>query len=241
MRIFVFINRTVSALGADAKTGTMHDLLLQRFPGVWRADSAALARTLISSGHASLDTALGGGWPQSALLEFLCDQPGIGALQLLLPLLQAASNRIDLDESAQVLWLNPPHVLHAVALAQCGVDPARQWVATGLTSRDALWAMEQALRSGACAVVMAWVERSALSSLRRLKLAASAGQCCGVLFRPVRERCEASPANVRALLGAQGANLQVRLLKVQGRLPATVMLDLRHRAEIGRDAHDAGS
>lgn len=227
-------------MGADAGAGAMHDLL-QQFPGVWRADSSAFARTLISSGHAPLDAALGGGWPQPALLEFLCDQPGIGALQLLLPLLRAASNRVDLDESAQVLWLNPLHGLHAVALAQCGVDPARQWVTTGLPSHDVLWAMEQALRSGACAVVMAWAERPALSSLRRLKLAAFAGQCCGVLFRPAREAREASSANVRALLGAQGAHLQVRLLKAQGRLPTTVMLDLRHRAEIGRDAHDAES
>lgn len=217
----------------------MHDTLLQKFPGVWRADSSVPPRTFVTSGTAALDAVLGGGWPQPGLLEFLSDQPGIGELQLLLPLLRLRDHDGD-RAPAQVLWLNPPFVPHGVAWAQCGVDPARQWLAANLSARDALWTMEQALRSGVCAVVIAWLEKPALSSLRRLKLASLSGESCGVLFRPSCAASESSPANVRAALVACGTRLQVRLLKAQGRMPATVLLDLQARAEVGRDAQVAG-
>lgn len=208
----------------------MHDTLLQQLPGVWCADSPALVRASVPSGHTVLDAALGGGWPQPALLEFLIDQVGVGELSLLRALLKTRLDQENLDEIAHVLWLNPPYTLQAVALAQCGIDPARQWIAVGLTQRDTLWTMEQALRAGVRTI--AWTRRPGLSGLRRLKLATAAGHCCGVLFRPVSEMSEASPANVRAVLSSHDANMQVRLLKVQGRLPATVMLDLQARAQM---------
>lgn len=199
-----------------------------------------LPRTFVTSGAAALDAVLGGGWPRPGLLEFLCDQPGIGELQLLLPLLRLRDHDGD-RAPAQIFWLNPPFVPHGVAWAQYGIDPTRQWLAARLSSRDALWTMEQALRSGACAVVIAWIEQLALPSLRRLKLASLSGQSCGVLFRPSCAASEPSPANVRAALTAHGNDLQVRLLKVQGRLPATVLLDLQTRAEVGKEAQVAGS
>ena len=51
----------------------------------------------------------------------------------------------------------------------------------------ALWAMEQALRSGLCAAVIAWSKSAARPVLRRLQLAA-AGSRLAVLFRPPAAR-----------------------------------------------------
>lgn len=221
----------------------MLDTLLQQFPGVWRAASLMHAQErCVSTGYPKLDAALGGGWPQPALIELLCDQWGIGELQLLRPLLQQLAScpsepplRAEPDV---VLWLNPPHALHAIALTQYGISPAQHWTSDELNPHDTLWAMEQALRSGACGLVLAWAARTSMASLRRLKLAAAAGRCLGVLFRPIRETVLPSPANLRAELHAHGAYLHVSLHKVQGRLPASVMIPLDFSSEVMRASHE---
>lgn len=208
----------------------MLDALLQQLPGVWRADSLTHTQGLyIPTGYPTLDAALGGGWPMPALIELLCDQQGIGELQLLLPLISQVCAPQD-DGPGIALWLNPPHVLQATALAQYGLNPAQQWITDELSSRDTLWAMEQALRSGGCALVIAWAARVNLASLRRLKLASALGRCVGVLFRPAYEKSQASPANVRLELHAHGSCLHINVLKVRGRLPSAVMLDVQSRA-----------
>ena len=48
---------------------------------------------------------------------------------------------------------------------------------------DALWAMQQALRSGACAAVIGAVEQVTLTQTRRLDLAAREGGCSAFLIR----------------------------------------------------------
>jgi cell division inhibitor SulA/protein ImuA len=84
--------------------------------------------------------------------------------------------------------------------------------------------MEQALRSGACAAVLAWTEAADTHALRRLKLAAIEGACVGFLFRSPRHATRPSPANVRLALRPEGAALVVELLKVQGGRAATLRL-----------------
>lgn len=210
--------------------GAMREILLQQIPYLWQADSlTANAPALLPSGFRELDQALGGGWPVPGLLELLCDQWGIGELQLLLPLmgaLLAPSTTQTIDKP--VLWINPPYPPQAVALLQSGIDPARQWL-INTNDVDALWAMEQALRSNACALVIAWLSELQMASLRRLKLAASAGHCVGVLFRPPRAVSQPSSANVRLLLRAHSAGLHIELLKVQGKRPGRVLLQLPAR------------
>ena len=83
-----------------------------------------------------------------------------------------------------------------------------------------LWAHEQALRSGACEVALAWLPRASPRAMRRLQLAAEQGRALGVLYRSQRYASEASPAMLRVLLdplvaaGKHGA--RVSLLKSRG-------------------------
>ena len=83
-----------------------------------------------------------------------------------------------------------------------------------------LWALEQALRSGACEIALAWLPRASPRAIRRLQLAAEQGRALGVLYRSQRFTHVASPAMLRVLLdpiaepGRQGARL--RLLKSRG-------------------------
>ena len=108
--------------------------------------------------------------------------------------------------------------------AEHGLGQVRQLVSRPLAAPKALWAMEQALRSSACAAVLAWTEAADTHALRRLKLAAIEGGCIGFLFRSLRHRPRPSPATVRLALRSEGAALVVDLVKVQGGRAATLRL-----------------
>lgn len=197
------------------------DRLLEH-PCLWRAGGGSFSgRTVVPSGYAALAAQLpGGGWPCPALIEVLHDRSGIGELSLFLPALRHLCE----TRASAIAWFNPPHLPYPPALAEYGLGLTRMLVSKSLTGQSVLWAMEQALRSGACAAVLAWTETTDSHALRRLKLAASEGACLGFLFRSLRHRAHPSPANVRLALTGEGASLVVELLKVQGGRAATVKL-----------------
>ena len=183
-------------------------------PSVWRGRSRAAVQT-VSTGFAALDAGLpGGGWPRHGLVEILTPQPGVGELYLLLPVLAALSRAIP---ARWCTWVSPPHEPCAPALESHGVAVDRMlFVRTHLP----LWALEQALRSGACEAAFAWLPRASPRAIRRLQLAAEQGRALGVLFRSQRFAQLASPAMLRVSLepvqepGRHGA--RVTLLKSRG-------------------------
>src|SRR6266704_6288150 len=120
--------------------------LLDR-PDIWRGDdlSRAGAPTL-PCGFPGLDAELpGGGWPAGALTEILPAHEGIGELRLLGPALAGLSRR-----GLRLVWIAPPHVPYAPALAAAGIDLVNLLIVRPQGRRGALWAAEQALRSGSC-------------------------------------------------------------------------------------------
>ncbi len=189
------------------------DELLQQ-PGIWRAGEQARTTGLehISSGFAALDQALpGGGWPLGALTEVLHDLAGIGELRLLMPALARLSR-----SGRWVALVAPPYIPYAPALAACGVDLSRLLLVHPRTPQEGLWALEQALHAGTCGAVLAWPRQIDERSLRRLQLAAEAGRCWGVLFRPTEAAAHASPAALRLQLRREEQTTSVRLLKCRG-------------------------
>jgi protein ImuA len=186
-------------------------------PDIWRGDRFALAPLpVVASGFAALDAELPGGWPRGALIELLADGSGLGEMSLLLPALRAVR-----EAGGWSLLIAPPHPLHAPAWAAAGADLARLAVVSPASERDALWAMEQALTSGAPALVLGWAAHADARALRRLQVAAAGGNALALLFRPLRAVEEASPAPLRLALaaGAEG-RLSVHLLKRRGPPPA---------------------
>jgi len=125
-------------------------------------------------------------------------------------------------EPRWVAWLAPPHLPYAPALADAGLDPARMLVIRPRAGVDRLWAMEQALRSGACAAVLGWTGEARDPMLRRLKLAAEEGRTPAFLLRPSIHRNEHSPAALRIALAAREYGLDVEILKSRGGIPARV-------------------
>lgn len=154
------------------------DALLLR-SRLWRGDTRAdVALPSEPTGHAALDALLpGGGWPRAALTELLVARPGIGELSLLVPALARLSRG-----DAWIALVAPPWLPYAPALASAGIDLSRLLVIRVHDGADRLWAMEQALASGACSAVLGWPTFVRERALRRLQLAAENGKALGFYF-----------------------------------------------------------
>jgi hypothetical protein len=207
-------------------------------PSVWRGRSRAAVETL-STGFAALDAGLpGGGWPRHGLVEILTPRPGVGELYLLLPVLAALSQTMP---ARWCTWVSPPHEPYAPALESHGVALDRMLVVRpcqGLAPHSSrrrsdgvhmiLWACEQALRSGACGMALAWLPRVSPRAIRRLQLAAEQGRALGVLFRSQQFAHLASPAMLRVALepmqepGRHGARLTLIKSRGGSRVPIDV-------------------
>lgn len=189
-------------------------------PDVWRGGQLAGAEIpALSSGFPVLDEELPGhGWPRGNLTEILVDGVGLGECSLLLPALAAsASTNKTREEGAWTLLVAPPHGLNGPAWSAAGIDPARLVIVATPRQRDALWATEQALASGAFGIVLCWAKQADAALTRRFQVALAGSKTLGFLFRPLRARTESSSAPLRLLLSAgPRGTLGVDLLKRRG-------------------------
>lgn len=219
---------------------SLDDLL--RHPALWRAreQGGSSSPAGLPTGYPELDRCLpGGGWPRRGLIEILSDRTGIGELTLLLPALarlcgttDAVSHRDTLgtagDTRGWLAWISPPYSPYAPALAAGGIDVHRMLV---VCATPAEWAMEQALRSGACSAVLGWAACRDHQSQRRLQLAAEQSNCFAVLFRVLGAAREASSAVLRIALEGGRDGLELRILKSRGGRTTSLRI-----AAIGRTA-----
>lgn len=206
------------------------DDLLQRAP-IGRGGTLPPA-SVQPSGFAELDASLMGGWPQGALIEVLSGQRGIGEMQLLLPTLVNVSRPTVSHPPRWTVFVAPPYLPYAPALTQAGVTLTQVLLIYPHTQVEALWAVEQSLRSGACGAVLAWLQPTEHKHLRRLQLAAEAGGALGFLFGGEGTAVPHSPAAVRLRLEAVPAMphaLAVTLLKRRGGwLAGPIVLEMKH-------------
>ena len=187
---------------------------LAKLPGVWRGGELELAaQPAVATGHAALDRELpGGGWPTGTLSEVLHDGRGIGEIAFLSGALARAS-----QGARMIAWVNPPHLPYAPALAQSGIALERCLVVRPVNREDALWATEQALRSGSCGAVLFWLgEWNDYAVLRRLQMAAEAGRSMAVLFRSTAAGRLSTPAHLRVAIEHEDGALMLRIPKRRG-------------------------
>lgn len=183
---------------------------------IWRGDQLPPTneRNSLSTGFPDLDAVLpGGGWPQGTLTEILTPREGVGALSVIMPALAHLS-----QSKRWLVWVAPPYIPYAPAMQSAGVDLSRVLLVHPRATADGLWAVEQALRSGTCGAVLAWLSGSGGESntLRRLQLAAEAGNSWGILFRPEHAAQQASPAAVRLKLRPAVRGIDINIIKRRG-------------------------
>jgi hypothetical protein len=131
------------------------------------------------------------------------------------------------------MLIAPPWIPYAPGLCWQGLTLNRVLMVRVRQPPEALWAMEEVLRSGACAGVIAWVgtmgtHRAGHTLLQRLHLLAGKQQAWAVLIRAARCRRERSPARLRLqLLCPSPATLQLEIFKNGWRGAGTVTVDRR--------------
>ena len=201
-------------------------------PDIWRAgaQTEVSREAVVDTGFSALDAELPGhGWPRGALTELLPEQTGIGELSLIMPALGALTRA-----GHWVALIAPPHIPYAPALRQAGVDLSHLLVLTPNEDRDACWAMEQCLRNRAIGAAAGWLTPRDPHALRRLQLAAEAGDSLGFLYRPAAVMHNPSPAALRLRLRgvartSHAPHMAVEILKRRaGMLHTPVDLVPRH-------------
>ncbi|HEY2134976.1 MAG TPA: ImuA protein [Xanthobacteraceae bacterium] len=129
---------------------------------------------------------------------------------------------------------------HGHGLNRLGLDPARLILVETKTDKQALWAMEEALRSGVPAAVAGMIGKLDLKTSQRLHLAAAAAGLPLVLLRPAKAG-EASAAATRWRIGAAEAardrfglvthpRWNVRLERCRNGRPGEWLLEFDHAA-----------
>ena len=187
------------------------DALLQE-RRVWKGQPAPLPPSAQPTGHAELDEALPTrGWPESALTEILLPVDGVGELQLLWPTLARLTQREE-----RIVLVAPPYLPFAPAWQAAGIRLRQVQVVQAAQPRDALWAVEQCLRSGSCGAVLCWPQKADDRALRRLQVAAESGQTLAFAYRSMKAAINPSPAALRIAIDAQPS--QLRILKCRGGL-----------------------
>jgi protein ImuA len=154
------------------------------------------ARETVPLGVMDVDTSLPG---RGLSLAALHEIAGVGTSGFT----AALAGRIARQRSGLVVWCQHRRrmldegALYGPGLAAFGLAAERFLRVDAGDDGETLWAMEEALRSPAAAVVVAEVETIDLFRTRRLQLAAEVGGGAGLLLRPARPRLEPSAAVTR--------------------------------------------
>ncbi|HEU0231517.1 MAG TPA: translesion DNA synthesis-associated protein ImuA [Burkholderiaceae bacterium] len=182
-------------------------------PALWRAASLHAPRQdTVPTGFARLDHELPGlGWPLGSLVELVCDQPGIGEINLLRPALTRLAQR-------RIALVRPPGEPCTHCCTNWRLDWRRLLWITPRSANDALWAAEQILRHDSQAILLCWVDRTPSSALRRLHLAARGGTALFFLLRPETALRQPSVAPLRLRLRPAMQGLEISIIKRQGPL-----------------------
>lgn len=192
-------------------------------PRIWSAGQQHGGdRNTLESGFPALDRQLTGhGWPRGSLIECLTPASGIGELTLWLPVMKRLS-----AEGRGLFWLDPPHLPYAPALAASGLDMAQLLVLRTRDSEEQCWALEQILRCPAAGLAMTWPHGRARRPVRRLQLAAEAGNSLGIHLIPPQYSTGASTAHLRLALNPLPNHLEVAIRRQRGGHTATLDLPM---------------
>lgn len=153
---------------------------------------------VVSTGISPLDRLLpAGGFRRGTIVEWLSEGETAAADVLALlsarPILQTGGALVIIDREADFY---PP------AASTVGMDLENMIVVRPNNTDEALWTLEQSLRSGGVAVSLCRIGRCSSRAFRRLQLAVEAGGGLGFLIRPAAAHREISWAEVRLLVQA---------------------------------------
>lgn len=184
-------------MSRDARRELLEDLRRQ-LRQIERTPRRGEGPPVVSTGVEALDRLLpDGGLGAGTLLEWLGEGEGSGAATLAVVL----SGRLLQVRGGGAVVIDGPREFYPPAADALGIPLDRLVVVQPANARDALWALEQSLRSAGVTAALSWVEELDDRTFRRLQLAAEAGGGVGMLLRP--GRCRAGPSWAEARLEVQ--------------------------------------
>lgn len=122
----------------------------------------------------------GGALARGAIHEFISDSPETGAATT--GFLAILLSRVA-ESAGTIVWIAKTKTIYAPGLLPYGLQPERIIFAEALRDRDALWAMEEALRCKSLSAVAGDIGDADLTATRRLQLAAESSGVTGFLLR----------------------------------------------------------
>ncbi|OOF00488.1 hypothetical protein BZG78_04525 [Salinivibrio sp. MA351] len=192
--------------------------------GLWRASQRPLMAELPdkqATGYAAFDQRLGG-IPTPGVTDIISDF-GVGELRLVLPALYRATGK-------EIAWIRPPVGINAAMLHQQGYPTENTLLVYPDSDQHALWAAEQAARSGACQAVVLWPSSITIGQVKRLKLAGEHGQCAVVLLRRQQSYSLSLPVDLSVALAPSACGVTVTVRYCRGQWPpAPFTLDWREQ------------
>jgi protein ImuA len=105
---------------------------------------------------------------------------------------------------------------NAPAFAGLGLPPTDLTWLKSQSTADALWAAETVLRSGTCGSLLFWNTHVRQESLRRLHLAAQAGETLFFVLRPLAAAQDSSPSPLRLSLRPADGGVDIGFIKRRG-------------------------
>ncbi len=178
------------------------------------AGRAAPQSPRCSAGCAAMDALLpGGGYAAGCVVEYLRSTPACGASSLAWAAAAAAMRQ----SGGFLVVVDTQHNVYPPPLTSHGIDLAKVIFVRPQSQVDALWAVDQALRTTAVAAVFAELERIDDRSARRLQLAAESAGGLALLVRSCAARQHPSWAEVQWLVRSQGnRRWHVQLARARG-------------------------
>lgn len=171
---------------AQMTTATVIDRLRRKLSAAEAATGLGHGAAPLTLGIPAIDATLGGGLSRGALHEIAAVRESETAAATGFALALTARSR-----SSAVLWIAEDLSLaengapYGPGLDEAGIAPERLITVAAARARDALWAMEEALRCRAVGVAIGEVRARDIDQVtsRRLSLAAAAGGTLGLILR----------------------------------------------------------
>ncbi|MFS1881418.1 translesion DNA synthesis-associated protein ImuA [Vibrio splendidus] len=189
----------------------MHELIknLQDRQLIWTGLQSTAQGSTTSTGYPQLDKQLDGGFPTHGVIE-VESQQGIGELRLLTPYLaQQNSQKL-------AIFINPPGKICAEFFSNQGIELENILVIQPQRDRDALWAAEQCLKSGACHSVLLWGADLEIHQTKRLQAASETGKCLQFHFKATSHNQLSLPVSLSMKLSSHAQGLKVEVTKRKG-------------------------
>jgi len=197
---------------------------------VWQAgQQPAIAHRTINSGYTMLNQQLPhGGWQAGQLCEIYSQGYGTGEMHILLPALATLSR-----QNRWIMMVAPPAIPYAPALAMAGINTQRLLMVHPKNTKEALWCIEEGLRSGHCSAVLGWLPETEKTAIRRLQLACEEQNNYCWLWPTNNDSDAASAAALRLHVYRRSASQAVlRFIKRRGLWPSEEFTVSLHSASL---------